>query len=237
MNVTEIIAELETLADPRAVAAWTKMNISHEKYIGVNLTKLKEVAKNIGRSHTLSLELWNTGIHDAKLLATMIEESKKVSRQQIKQQSAQIFSPDLADKYISNVVAGTPYAAELVGEWIGNRNEMLRRCAYMLMAALAKTSKRLQDSFFSPFLDRIQREIGEEANWVREAMNWAVIQIGSRGTAMNKKAQEVARAIGPVEIDYGDTSCKVPDAIKSLTAPRLHTSFAKAAAAELAERR
>ena len=60
MNVTEIIAELETLADPRAVASWAKMNISHEKYIGVNLTKLKEVAKNIGRNHALALELWNT---------------------------------------------------------------------------------------------------------------------------------------------------------------------------------
>ena len=54
----------------------------------------------------------------------------------------------------------------------------------------------------------------------------AVIQIGRRGTAMNKKALEVAKAIGPVEVDYGGTSCKVPDAIKSLTAPRLHASFA-----------
>ena len=217
MQVEQILGRLHDLADPRAVAAWAKMKISPEHYIGVNLTKLKVVAKEIKKNHALALELWSTRIHDAKLLATMVEEPRKVTLEQIERQIVEVYSPDLVDKYCSNIVARTPFVLPLIEAWTRHDDEMIKRAGYMLLSILAHSETLTEDAFFLPYLGRIESEVAAERNWVREAMNYALIGIGTRTQRLNEAATGVARAVGRIVIDYGDTSCKAPDALLRLT--------------------
>lgn len=217
MQVEQILNRLHELADPRAVAAWARMNISPEHYIGVNLTKLKAVAKEIKKNHAVALELWETRIHDAKLLATMVEEPKKVALEQIDRQIGEIYSPDLVDKYCANVVGRTPFVLPKIEAWTRHGEEMIKRAGYMLLSNLAHSETLTEDAFFLPYLRRIESEVAAERNWVREAMNYALIGIGTRTRRLNETATGVARAVGRIAIDYGDTSCKAPDALLRLT--------------------
>lgn len=217
MQVEQILSRLHDLADPRVVAVWAKLNIAPENYIGVNLTKLKAFAKEIKKNHRLATALWATGVHDAKLLATMIEDPKKVSEQQLDQQMLQVFSPDLVDPYCSNVVAKTPFLLTKIEQWTQHPHEMHKRAGYMLIYRLARSDNFTEDAFFQLYLARIEAEVAYERNWVREAMNLALIAIGRRTANLNQQAIAVARRIGPVMVDYGDTSCTAPDALENLT--------------------
>nr|MBA3470142.1 DNA alkylation repair protein [Herpetosiphonaceae bacterium] len=221
MQVEQVLSRLHELADPRAVAVWARMNVSPERYIGVNLTKLKQLAKEIKKNHPLALELWATAIHDAKLLATMIEDPRKVTEGQIDLQIAQVYSPDLCDKFCTNVVAKTPLLLSKIGQWAQHPEEMYKRGGYTLIATLARSDTLTEDAFFAAYLPAIEAEIATERNWVREAMNYTLIAIGSRTSDLNQAAAAVAQRIGPITIDYGDTSCKNPDALTSLTSRAL----------------
>ncbi len=217
MNVEQALARIQELSDPRALAVWSRIYISPDRYLGANLTKLKELAKEIKKSHDLALALWETHIHDAKLLATMIEEPKKVTLEQINGQMEEVYSVDLADKYTTNVIAKTSFVQQKIDEWLTSDNEMKKRSAYNLICAQVKNDQRQPDSYFAQYLPTIQHDLQRERNWVKEMMNYAVIAIGSRSQELRAQAIAVAQAIGPVEVDYGDTSCKTTDALQKLT--------------------
>ncbi len=72
--------------------------------------------------------------------------------------------------------------------------------------------ERLEDAYFEKLLDIIRDEIHLRKNRVRDAMNSALIAIGVRNSKLREKAFSVAAAIGTVEVDHGETSCKTPDA-------------------------
>jgi len=225
MEYEAVIEKLKSLSDPRALAAWDRMNVSHEAYLGVNLTKLKGVAKEIKRDHELALELWASEIHDAKLLATMIEEPKKVPLAQVDQQITEIYSVDLADKYASNVVAKTPFVQAKMKEWTVAHNEMIKRSGYMLLVSQARRDKKLPDDYFEQFLNTIEANIQTEQNWVKEAMIYAMIAIGSRNKQLNAQAVQVANNVGEVVVDYGDTACVTPNVLGKLADERLLTKL------------
>jgi 3-methyladenine DNA glycosylase AlkD len=218
MRLEQVIAKMEALTDRRAIEAWARMRVSPENYLGVNLTKLKTLSKEIKKDHELALQLWNSKIHDAKLLATMIEESKKVTLDQIDRQVKEIYSIDLADKFSNNVVAKTKFLQQKVDEWTVSQEEMIKRCGYILLFSQAKNDENLPDEYFEKFLDVIERGVQSEKNWIKEAMNYVLIGIGCRNKNLNRRAIQVAKKVGKIEIDYGDTSCKAPDALTKLGA-------------------
>lgn len=222
MNIANIdyktvVEDLKKLGDPRAVAAWKRLGFNTDIYLGVNLTKLGAYAKKLKKNHDLAQSLWESGIHDARLLATMIEDPKLVTEGQIRRWVSDAYYWDLVDKICSNVVAKTSFGASLMKDWLKSSEEFVRRAGYMTLAGLAKSNGSVSDHELAQYLVRIEKEIAGEKNWVREAMNYAVIAIGSRNARLNDLALGVAERIGKVEIDYGETSCKAPDANSYLT--------------------
>lgn len=219
MNVDQIIEKLKNLADPRARAVWKNIGLPPDQYLGVNLTKLKALAKEIRRNHDLALKLWDSGIHDARLLATMIEEPKKVSRNQLKRQVDDLDFWDLVDKFGSLVVAKSKYLNDCAEMWQNHDDEMVKRCAYILIGEQAKKKPDVgtyPDRYFTGVLDIIEETIHDEMNWVKEGMLNAMIAIGSRNADLNEYVIALAERIGEVYIDYGDTACQTPDPLKIL---------------------
>ena len=154
------------------------------------------------------------------MLATLIDEPKKMTREQAEAQVEDAHIGMLAHVSCScdATLAKAPFARELAVDWMDSDDAMRRRCGYLLLYELGKKKgKAYDDAFFEGYLERIRESIQGEENWVRDAMNLSMLSIGKRNRHLHAKTLEVAKAIGRVEVDYGDNDCKAPDIVKNLT--------------------
>ncbi|HZS37298.1 MAG TPA: DNA alkylation repair protein [Polyangia bacterium] len=214
MTVEQALTKIRAIADPRAVKVWARAGMPTEKYLGAGLSKLKALAKTIKKDHALALGLWATGIHDARLLATMVADPKLADAALCRRWMADVTFWDLADKLAQNVVAKTPHARALVEEWLKSDREWVKRGAFATIAAAAASADEAQ---LQAWLGAIRRGLDDAQNFVRDGANNALIYVGRAGKPKaHAAALALARAHGPVEVDYGESSCQVPDAVKIL---------------------
>ncbi len=220
MTKTQVLALLKKNRNERGIAHW-KRKPRELKSFGIGLTQLRKLAKQVGRDHKLALQLWKSDLYDARVIGVLIDEPKKMTREQAKSQIGDVEIGMLAHVYCScdAALAKTSFARELAQDWMGSKDKVRRRCGYLLLYELAKNTrdKALDDAFFAGHIGRIQKTIQKGDNWVKDAMNASLMGIGRRNIKLNKSAIKAAKAIGAVEIDYGDTSCKPLDVVKHLT--------------------
>jgi 3-methyladenine DNA glycosylase AlkD len=190
-----VIAELRALGSARNLEGMMRYGITPAKAFGVPITALRRVARSLGRDHALALSLWETGYHEARILATMVDEPARVTRAQMDRWAREFDSWDLCDQACMNLFVSTrdPYGTAL--RWSARRAEFVKRTGFALMAVLAVRDKDASDTAFAPFLEAIEREAGDDRNFVRKAVNWALRQIGKRNPALRRQAVEVAERI------------------------------------------
>jgi 3-methyladenine DNA glycosylase AlkD len=221
MTYDEVIVLLEENRNERGVAHWQKVKSRGElKSFGIGLTQLRKLAKKVGRDHDLALELWGSDVYDAKVLGALVDEPKKMTREQAQSQVEDTHIGMLAHVYCScdATLAKAAFAQELSVLWTDSADDLRRRCGYLLLYELGKKKgKALDDAFFETYVDRIRETIHDEKNWVRDAMNGSLLSIGKRNAYLHEKTLAAAKTIGPVEVDYGDNSCEPPDIVKHLT--------------------
>ena len=227
MKKTEVIKLLKEHTNPRGVENWNKCGVkdSQLKSFGIGLTQLRKLAKQIGRDHQLALELWKSNVYDAKVIGLLIDDPKQVTRTQAEQQVEQLQGGYLSHVFAScdATLAKAPFAFDLACDWMESDDPVRRRCAYGLIYELSKKNpKGMDDEFLLVLIERIKNQIKGEDMWVRESMNTALMGIGKRNKKLNKAALRAAKAIGPVDIDYGDdNACEPLDVVKHLTSDHL----------------
>jgi 3-methyladenine DNA glycosylase AlkD len=172
-----------------------RFGINAEQMLGVRVTELRVVAKELGRDHRLAGALWATGIHEARILAGMVEEPARVTKTQMDQWVRAFDSWDLCDQVCGNLFDRTPHAVPKAREWSGREEEFVKRAAFALMASLAVHRSDLDDRVFLDFLPVIEREAGDDRNYVKKAVNWALRQIGKRSVRLNQAAIHAAERI------------------------------------------
>ena len=222
MNKTEVMALLQENHNERGIKNWKKLGYKNMRSFGIGLTQLRKLGKKIGRDQKLARQLWKSNVYDAKVLGLLIDEPKKMTREQAEQQVEDVDIGMLAHVFSTcdATLAKAPFAREVAVDWTESKDDTRRRCGYMLLYELSKNTrdKELTDAFFSGYINRIRECIHDEENWVREAMNGALMGMGKRNLKLNKAAIKAAKAIGPVEVDYGsDNSCEPLDVMKHLT--------------------
>jgi 3-methyladenine DNA glycosylase AlkD len=173
------------------------------------------MAKRIGMDHGLAAALWSSGIHEARLLATMVDDPAAVTARQMDSWAGTFDSWDLVDGACSNLFRLTAHAWAKAAEWSSRDEEHVKRAAFSLMAALAVHDKEASDEDFEGLLLIIEREGGDRRNFVRKAVNWALRQIGKRNAALNRSAVATARRI----LQSGVPSARwvATDALRELT--------------------
>ncbi|MCA9136722.1 MAG: DNA alkylation repair protein [Planctomycetales bacterium] len=227
MKKTDVMKLLEENTNERGVEHWKKRGVkgSKLKSFGIGLTQLRKIAKQIGRDHKLALQLWKTNVYDAKVVGLLIDDPKQVTRAQAEEQVEALQGGYLAHVFAScdATLAKVPWAFDLACDWMESEDPVRRRCAYSLFYELSKKNpKGMDDDFLVVLIDRIRNEIKSEDMWVREAMNAALMGIGKRNKKLNKAALKAAKAIGPVDVDYGDdNACEPLDVVKHLTSEHL----------------
>jgi 3-methyladenine DNA glycosylase AlkD len=167
---------------------------------GTSVPALRAMAKRIGRDHALAAELWASGIHEARLLAAMVDDPAQVTEAQMEAWAAEFDSWDVVDGTCSSLFDRTPFAYAKAMEWSGRNEEFVKRAGFVLMAMLSVHDKAAPDDRFRRFFPLIEAEAGDPRNFVRKAVNWALRQIGKRNPALNEEAMRVAwriQATGP----------------------------------------
>ncbi len=210
----QVISRLEQLADPEAVKSLARFAIRGHGALGVKIPVLRQMAKEIGRDHNLALALWKTEIHEARILASMVDDPGQVSAAQMDAWAADFDSWDVCDQVCSNLFDRTPFAYDKALEWSGRPEAFVKRAAFSLMAALSVHDKQAPDSKFKPFLPVIMRESGDDRNFVKKAVNWALRQIGKRSRDLNQKAIGTAEEI--LQLGTGAGRWIAVDALREL---------------------
>ena len=200
MDCEEILERLKSLSNPDALAHMGRFGINPEKAYGVSIPNLRKMAREIGRNHLLAQRLWSSGIHEARMLASMIENPEEITVEQMEGWVKDLDSWDVCDQCCSNLFDKTAFAYQKAVEWSSRSEEFVRRAGFVLMACLAVHDKKAKDKAFLKFLPIIERGAVDERNFVKKAVNWALRQIGKRNRNLNRKAVETAKAIQRVEV-------------------------------------
>lgn len=195
MQYNDIIRKLEKMSDPRAVAGMARYGINPAKAFGVSIPNLRAIAKEIGTDHELALELWRSGIHEARILASMIADPDRTTERLIDSWVKDFDSWDVCDQCCMNLFRHTGFAHKKAVEWSASDKEYIKRAGFVMIACLAACDKKAGDEKFMEFLPIIEREAGDSRNYVQKAVNWALRQIGKRNAALNRKAIETAEEI------------------------------------------
>ena len=227
MTKTQVLALLKENRNERGIANWKKREGKNGKLkaFGISLTQLRKLAKQVGRDHKLAQQLWKSDIYDAKIIGLLIDDPKQLSREQAEEQVDGLNAGMLSHVFAScdATLARTPFAFELACDWMRSKDDMRRRCGYALLYELSKKNiEAMDDAYYLSRIDHIRDTIHSEEMWVREAMNGALLAIGKRNKKLNQAAIRAAKAIGPVDVDYGDDNrCEPLDVLKHLTSDYL----------------
>ncbi len=215
MQYDDILKKLKSLSDPKAVEGMARFGINPENTFGVSIPNLRQIAKETGRDHALAQQLWASAIHEARILASMIDDPKMVTEEQMERWVKDFDSWDVCDQCCMNLFEKTKFAYQKAVEWSSNDKEFIKRTGFVLMARLAVSDKKADDRQFEPFLPIIKREASDNRNFVKKAVNWALRQIGKRNLNLNRKAIETAKEIQ--EIDSKSARWVASDALRELT--------------------
>jgi 3-methyladenine DNA glycosylase AlkD len=192
---TTVLRELRGLADPKVRAKMEYFGVHVLKAHGISAPVLHQFAKRIGKDHRLAQQLWMSGIHEARILATLIGESEKVTPAEMEQWARDFDSWDVVDAACCYLYAHARPAWNKATAWSRRREEFVKRASFSLVAYLSHKDEAAPDAPFVRFLRVIEREAHDERNFVRKAVNWALRNIGKRNRRLNREAIRAAERI------------------------------------------
>jgi 3-methyladenine DNA glycosylase AlkD len=191
----KILRQLKTQRNEKNLVGMARFGIATDKAFGVKHPVLKQIARQYRKDRELALALWESGYHEARLLATMIDDPKQVTEAQADAWVEDINSWDICDGFTGSLIDKTPFAYKKASQWANRKEEFVRRAGFALMAWLPVHDKKAPDEKFDKFFGLMSKHAKDERNFVKKAVNWALRQTGKRNLALNRKAIRVAREI------------------------------------------
>ena len=215
MRVDEILSALREQANPANVAGMARYGIATETALGVPVPFIRALAKTAGRDHALALELWSSGIHEARILATIVADKSQLTKALMNRWARDFNSWDICDQACANLFRSSPLAWEMAETWSTAKPEFVRRAAFSLMAGLAVKAKKEPDARFEAFLPMIAAASTDERNMVKKAVNWALRSIGKKNPHLRTRAIATAEQIAA--FDSSSARWIASDALRELS--------------------
>jgi 3-methyladenine DNA glycosylase AlkD len=214
MSVRAVLAEMRSKADPKAVEGMARFGISSSNTLGLSIPTIRKMARRLGRDHKLALGLWESGVHEARVLAAMVDDPALVTDAQMEKWVRDFDSWDVCDGCCGTLFDKTEHAYSKALEWSGRKEEFVRRAGYVLMAELAVHDKEAPDSEFLGFFPAIESGSTDSRNFVRKGVNWALRQIGKRDARLNREAIKLGVRIS--KLDSASARWVASDALREL---------------------
>lgn len=216
MNKNEVVQELTRHGDPANIAGMARFAIRAKKVLGVSAPVMRALARKIGKDHKLAGQLWRTGIHEARFVASLVDVPAEVTERQMESWAAEFDNWAVCDSVCGNLFDKTQWAYEKALAWSRRPEEFVKRAGFAMMACLAVHDKKSADRRFVPFFAVIKRASTDERNFVRKAVNWALRQIGKSRPALRLQAIGLAREIQ--QLDSKSARWIAADALRELNA-------------------
>jgi 3-methyladenine DNA glycosylase AlkD len=225
MNLSDTLRELEKAGSEQTRATYARHGIKGSMF-GVSYATLGTMKKKIKTDHTLAKNLWNTGNHDARVLATMIADPVQMSDADLESWIGQLDNRVLTDAF-STMASEALGARRKMQQWINSTDECTSSAGWLVFCRLALKGDVFERSDYVAMIARIERDIAAAPNRTRHCMNNALIAVGRHGGELKAKAVAAAKRIGPVNVDHGDTNCQTPDAASSIAKAATHRAAKK----------
>ncbi|MDD5362594.1 MAG: DNA alkylation repair protein [Ignavibacteria bacterium] len=194
-EVEEILSVFEKNGKEENLKGMARYGIRFEKAFGCNIPLLRNLAKSYKNNHELALKLWKTRIHEARIMAFLIDDYEKVTIAQAENWLKDVKSWDICDGLCNNLLYKTPFAYKKAVEWTKRKDEFRKRAGFVMMAVLSVHDKKQKDETFTGFLEIISKHCDDDRNFVKKAVNWALRSIGKRNFVLNHLAIETAEQI------------------------------------------
>lgn len=194
-GVEAILAEMRSQGDPTARETMERFGIRAKNVIGLKVPQIRAIARRAGRSQKFAEQLWRTGIHDARILASLVGEPAAISPETMDSWVADFESWDICDACCCNLFDRTPCAWEKVGQWAPDDREFVRRAAFATIAAVSVHDKSAPDRVFVKALKLVEKYSFDDRNFVRKGVNWALRNIGKRNPELRVAAVACAERV------------------------------------------
>jgi 3-methyladenine DNA glycosylase AlkD len=218
LTLNKGMEKMRAKARPDQLEGMARFAIVGEGRLGLSMPDIRGLAKEIGTNHELALQLWETKIPDARILAGIIDDPVLITRDQAESWAMDFDSWDVCDQ-VSGTLETVPFAGDLIREWAVRDEEFVKRAAFAIIAGIAWHSKTAPDSDFLEYLEIIKQAATDDRNFVRKAVNWALRNIGKRNQALNKAA--LAAAVEIKQLDSRAARWIAADAIRELTSDKI----------------
>jgi 3-methyladenine DNA glycosylase AlkD len=224
-TVESVLARLQSLARPEQLEGMARFGIADEGRLGVSIPDLRRLARGLGVNHGLALQLWDTGIPDARILASMIDDPAELTGGQMDRWVTGFASWDVCDQVCMNLFDKNPIAWKKTKEWAKREEEFVKRAAFALIACLAWHDRESADDRFLALLPVIRRASSDERNYVRKSVSWALRHIGKRNRQLNRAAIAEARLM--ITLDSRSARWVARDALRELESPAVQARLKK----------
>ncbi|HEY9106395.1 MAG TPA: DNA alkylation repair protein [Roseateles sp.] len=194
-RLAEALAALRAHARPDQLAGMARFGLTGDGRLGLAVPTLRALAREFKRDHELALALWDTGIPDAQILAGMVAEPARFTVDEMDRWVAGMQAWDVCDQACLNAFVKSPLAWDAIPRWVAREREFEKRAGFALLAVAAVHHKTRPDADFLARLPLIEAAAGDERNFVRKAVNWALRQIGKRSPALREPALTVAERL------------------------------------------
>ncbi len=210
-TVKSILSDLEKKGTAQTRKTFARHGITGDVY-GVSIADLKVIAKTIKGEQQLAYDLFETGNHDAMYLAGIVADGSRMTKKQLEDWAKSAPNSMIAEYTVPGVAVESEHARNLAIKWIKSKNESLASCGWCTYAGVVAVGDDVDLDLeeIEGLLNRIAEKIHHSPNKVRYTMNAFVIAVGSYVKSLSEKAKATAKAIGTVNVDMGDTACKVP---------------------------
>jgi 3-methyladenine DNA glycosylase AlkD len=224
-SVKDVLDKLQSKAKSEQLKGMAKYGMAVEQRLGVSVPDMRKLAKEIGRDHKLALDLWRTGIAEARIVAGMVGDPAKLTEEQMEEWVKGINSWDVCDQVCDNLFEKNELAWKKIVDWSEREEEFVKRTAFSLIACLAWHDKKASDEKFIELLPVIIREATDERNFVKKAVNWALRNIGKRNLNLNRAAINAAKEIQ--RLDSKTARWIAADAIRELESDIIQSRLRK----------
>lgn len=198
-SADQVLKELKTYSKKDYREGMSRFGIKGEKRLGVPIPDIRRLARRIGDDHELALQLWDSGVHEARILTAMIADPNELTEEELEKLVSEIDSWDICDNLCGELILDSPFSEDKIFEWSERDEEFVKRSAFVLIANFAVHRKDMDDEEFVRYFDLIRKGSTDDRNIVKKGVDWALRQIGKRSIKLNGLAAEVAESLKETE--------------------------------------
>lgn len=189
------MSALEAASTEHDRANLARFGIDAKNALGVSMANMQRIAKKLGPDHALAEALWATGVYEARMLASLIDEPDRVTAAQMERWCRDFDNWAICDTACFKLFDRAPDAWKKVAAWHNKREEFVKRAAFALIASLAGHDKTAGDGLFLKSLEYIEKGAVDERNFVKKGVSWALRSLGRRNAVLNEAAIALSKKL------------------------------------------